>query len=119
MPNYDSAMTGAKAMNREPDAYPATEMRKVTAGQISPSLPSLPSLTGILYDRRAFHVERVSIALSDLTAALDAASDDGFDVRYIMPEQLKASNTIQPVSPPSRFPRSYEAELSVTFNQPF
>lgn len=115
MPNYDSDM-GAKAMNRPTDAYPATEVRKVTAGQIS---PSMPSLTGILYDRRAFHVERVSIALNDLTAALDAASDDGFDVRYIMPEQLKVSNTIQPVSPPSRFPRSYEAELSVTFNQPF
>lgn len=126
MPNYDDpratmvgpAETRLRAAGYMDENQDTASKARLTVGQKEVSLPSIP---GILYDRRSYHLDRVALALADLTAALDAASDDGFDIRYNsgQPEVRSLNATIPPSQPPARFPRGYEVDLSVTFNQPF
>lgn len=108
-------VNGAKVFRGGQAIGPAIRTSEATATQDA----ELPSLTGIMYGRRIYHFDRVSTALEGLSVALDAAADDGFDIRYHCNGPRDTNQTLGADSPPARFPRSYDAELEITFSHPF
>ncbi len=116
----ESEMTNAKPYRgghgqvSAADAYTPKVVDRGLSG-----ITEMQNLNGIVLDRRGYHHDRVSQAYANLTNALDAAADDGFNFVQVSSAPQNTLRSMDATIPqPVRIPRLYEVEINSQYNPP-